>query len=65
LTGAGKPAPFLEVIMKKIKWKRPSGSTLETNDSEETIKYLESLGYEQIKRGPKAKDKDEHGRQDS
>ena len=31
-----------------IKWKRPSGNPLETNDSKETIGYLESLGYTQI-----------------
>ncbi len=28
-----------------IKWKRPSGSTIETNDSAETIAYAESLGW--------------------
>ncbi len=41
--------------MKLIKWKRPSGVPLETNDMKETIKYCESLGYTQIKRGPKTK----------
>lgn len=40
---------------KLIKWKRPSGEPLETNDRKETIEYLESLGYEQINRGPKVK----------
>jgi hypothetical protein len=44
--------------MNKIKWKRPSGVPLETNDMKETIEYLESLGYEQIKRGPKPKKED-------
>jgi hypothetical protein len=31
-----------------IKWDRPSGQELETNDKEETIKYLEAIGYKQI-----------------
>ena len=35
--------------MKLIKWKRPSGNPLETNAEPDTIEYLESLGYEQIK----------------
>ena len=39
-----------------IKWKRPSGEPLETNDNPETIKYLESLGYTQMK-APKKKAK--------
>ena len=38
---------------KLIKWKRPSGQPLQTNDDKETVKYLESLGYEQIKPGRK------------
>lgn len=32
-----------------IKWKRPSGSTIETNDSSETVAYAKSLGWEEIK----------------
>ena len=31
--------------MAKIKWDRPSGRTLETNDKKETIEYLKSIGY--------------------
>lgn len=33
--------------MATIKWKRPSGVPLETNDNKKTIEYLESLGYTQ------------------
>ena len=36
-----------------IKWKTPSGNELITNDSKESIKYLEHIGFKQIK--PKAK----------
>ncbi len=32
-----------------IKWKRPSGSTIETNDSQATIEQCESLGYTRVK----------------
>ena len=35
--------------MNLIKWKRPSGRPLETNDRKETIAHLESLGYSIIK----------------
>lgn len=31
-----------------IKWKKPSGVELESNDSPETIKACEALGWEQI-----------------
>ena len=45
--------------MSKIKWERPSGNPIETEDDIDTVRYLESLGYTQIKAkakpGPKAK----------
>ena len=28
-----------------IKWKRPSGTFIETNEKQETIEYAESLGW--------------------
>lgn len=37
--------------MNIIKWKRPSGIPLETDDSKATIEYLESLGFTQINEG--------------
>jgi len=32
--------------MGTIKWIKPSGVEIQTNDREETIKYCESLGWE-------------------
>ena len=32
-----------------IKWTRPSGSTIETNDSKATIEYAVANGWEQVK----------------
>lgn len=43
--------------MKLIQWARPSGVALETNASDATIEYLESLGYKQIKGNTSEKDK--------
>ena len=40
--------------MKLIKWKRPSGKEIETNDLKDTIALAESLGW---KRTRKAKAK--------
>jgi hypothetical protein len=48
-----------------MKWIKPSGLEIETNDSEETIKYCKSLGWkepkeikkEEIKKEPKKKGK--------
>jgi len=37
-----------------MKWMRPSGFEIETNDSPETIKYAESLGWKQVKTVKKA-----------
>lgn len=37
------------------KWKRPSGTVIETNDREETIEYCVSLGWEPIRPAPKKK----------
>ena len=40
-----------------MKWLRPSGTEIETNDSEETIEYCKSLGWkpaEKKKRRTKA-----------
>ena len=37
-----------------MKWMRPSGNTIETNDSKETIAYAESLGWKQVKATRKA-----------
>ena len=31
-----------------MKWMRPSGAELETNDRDVTVKYLESLGFKKI-----------------
>jgi hypothetical protein len=31
-----------------IKWKRPSGTILETNDRDVTIAYCEKLGFERM-----------------
>lgn len=28
-----------------IKWEKPNGTTIETNDSPETVAYCESLGW--------------------
>jgi hypothetical protein len=36
-----------------MKWIRPSGSEIETNDLKETIKYCESLGWKE--KGAKVK----------
>jgi len=33
-----------------IIWERPSGETLTTNDTVETVKYCESLGYKRVKK---------------
>ena len=33
-----------------MKWIRPSGSPIETNDSPETIAHAESLGWKEIKK---------------
>ena len=45
--------------MSKIKWQRPSGNPIETEEDKDTVEYLESLGYTQIKAkakpGPKPK----------
>jgi len=38
-----------------MKWMRPSGNTIETNDSKETIAYAESLGWKEIKKAPAKK----------
>ena len=37
-----------------IKWIRPSGSEIETNDSKETIEHCESLGWKKADK-PKRK----------
>jgi hypothetical protein len=41
-----------------IKWLRPSGTEIETNDRDVTIEYCESLGFEKVnepKEAPKKK----------
>ena len=40
--------------IETIKWKRPSGTPLMTDNLPATIEYLESLGYEQISDEKKA-----------
>jgi len=47
-----------------IKWVKPSGQEIETNDKEETIEYCESLGWERAKKkpGPKPKVKTDDSR---
>ena len=32
-----------------IKWKRPSGSTIETNETDATIKHAVESGWERVK----------------
>jgi hypothetical protein len=32
-----------------IKWKRPSGSIIETNETDETIEHAVKSGWEQVK----------------
>lgn len=32
-----------------INWNRPSGTSLQTNDSRETVEYCESLNWERAK----------------
>ena len=45
--------------MSKIKWVKPNGNELETNDNKDTVAYCESLGWKRAdapkKRGPKPK----------
>jgi len=36
----------------KIKWMRPSGREIETNDEEATIEYCESMGWERMNDQP-------------
>ena len=36
--------------MNKIKWIRPSGSEIETNDSKDVIDYCVSLGWKPAKK---------------
>lgn len=43
--------------MNIIKWQRPSGIPLETDDSKATVEYLESLGFERIKEKAKPRPK--------
>lgn len=31
-----------------MKWKKPSGMEIETNDMDETIEYCKSLGWEMV-----------------
>jgi hypothetical protein len=33
-----------------MKWTKPSGVEVETNDSEETIEYCKSLGWKETKK---------------
>lgn len=42
--------------MNKIKWVRPSGSEIETNDTEATVAYAEASGW------TRAEDKPRRGR---
>ena len=32
-----------------MRWKKPSGLEIETNDDKETVEYCESLGWERVK----------------
>lgn len=41
--------------MNKIKWVRPSGSEIETNDSKDVIDYCVSLGWKPAKKATKKK----------
>lgn len=36
-----------------MKWKRPSGSEIETNDEPATIEHCKSLGWEEAKEAKK------------
>jgi hypothetical protein len=42
-----------------MKWIRPSGSEIETNDLEETIKHCESLGWKRKEKEEPKKKKSE------
>lgn len=46
-----------------IKWTKPNGNSIETNEEKATIEYCESLGWtkaeEKKKPGPKPKPKEE------
>ena len=42
-----------------IDWIRPSGTNITTNDSIETVKYCESLGWEIVKAKRKRRTKEE------
>jgi len=37
-----------------MKWVKPSGQEIETNDSPETVKHCESLGWKPVKASVKA-----------
>lgn len=39
--------------MSTIKWEKPNGNEIETNDREETVEYCKSLGW--VKAGEKRK----------
>lgn len=38
---------------KQLKWKKPNGNILMTNDTEASIEYCTALGFEQVKPGRK------------
>jgi hypothetical protein len=40
-----------------VKWKKPNGNIIETNDEEATLKEAVKLGWEQVKDKPKRKKK--------
>jgi len=35
--------------MKKIKWKKPNGNEIETNDDDAHREYCKSLGWKEVK----------------
>jgi hypothetical protein len=37
------------MVLQMIKWKRPSGSIIETNETDETIKHAVKSGWELVK----------------
>jgi hypothetical protein len=49
LRGLRLPLPLIHNGVVMIKWKRPSGLIIETNETDETIEHAVKSGWEQVK----------------
>ena len=50
MRGLRLPLPLIHNGVVMIKWKRPSGSIIETNETDETIKHAIASGWKRVKR---------------